>query len=232
MVEAVLFDLGNTLVGYFDRSEFPAVLREAILGVRDTLRTRGLPSVPDEAIWPRVREEDREAEDYRVRPLMGRLERIFGLDAGVWPELDTELGRAFVRPIFARAQRYEDALPTLQGLRSKGIKTAILSNTPWGSPGNLWREELDRQGLREQVDVAVFCTDVGWRKPARPIFQFALEELKAEPGNCVFVGDDARWDLVGPQALGMKVILIDRRGTMAPAGMEPIRTLYELEKRL
>jgi len=45
------------------------------------------------------------------------------------------------------------------------IKTAIVSNSPWGSSANAWRHELMRHGLLERVDAAVFCGDVGWRKP-------------------------------------------------------------------
>ena len=36
--------------------------------------------------------------------------------------------------------------------------------------------------------------------------------------------DDPRWDLIGPRALGMKAVIIDRRGFVR--GMERIRTLY------
>jgi putative hydrolase of the HAD superfamily len=140
--------------------------------------------------------------------------------------------RRFMVPIFGQGWLYPDTMSTLEALRDKGFKTAIVSNTPWGSPAALWRQEIERLGLRERVDVDVFCDDVGWRKPAPQIFEYVLQELDVEPGDCLFVGDDPRWDLVGPRALGMEAILIDRAGTMQVAGEEPIHSLDELWERL
>jgi len=107
-----------------------------------------------------------------------------------------------------------------------------VSNTPWGSPASLWREEIERLGLSEYVDVLVFCTDVGWRKPAKQIFEFALEKLQALPQDCIFVGDHPGWDLTGPRAVGIEAILIDRRGAMHDTGEDSIQNLHELWSRL
>ena len=233
MKNAVLFDLGNTLVQYFEKSEFPDILEQAIAEVQNYLHQKGLLSVSPEAMWRRVRDENYEARDYRVRLLEERLVRIFRLDDSVQASgLIMAMCRCFMKPIFARGRCYEDALPTLQGLRFGGFKTAIVSNTTWGSPAVLWREEIERFSLSKYADVVVFCTDVGWRKPARQIFEFTLEKLQALPQHCIFVGDDPRWDLVGPRAVGIEAVLIDRRGTMYDAGEDSIQNLHELWGRL
>ena len=157
--EFVLFDLGNTLASYYALPDFPPILRAAI---GETERFAGT-----KAQWERVAAEDFEAKDFQVRPLEGRLQRIFP-DAA-WTETRAlEACRCFMKPIFALARVYDDVLPTLGALRAGGIKTAIVSNTPWGSPAALWREEMARLGLADAVDVLVFCADCGWRKPARP----------------------------------------------------------------
>lgn len=44
------------------------------------------------------------------------------------------------------------AISVLQKVRELGLRTAIVSNTPWGSPGEPWRRELDRldaQGAKQ-----------------------------------------------------------------------------------
>jgi putative hydrolase of the HAD superfamily len=228
MKEVVLFDLGNTLVQYYEPSEFPFILTQAILQVRSDLLDRGLPCCSLEALWPRVNAENHEAGDHRVRPLEGRLARIFQLDLDQAADVTESICRCFLQPIFARGHPYEDTLPVLRELKRKGRRTALVSNAPWGSPAWLWREELARLGLAEWLDAVVFCTDVGWRKPARPIFQLALERLQARPHDCLFVGDDPRWDLAGPQALGMEVILIGRRGAYSDPAIKAIRNLHEL----
>jgi len=83
--------------------------------------------------------------------------------------------------------------------------------------------------LRELVNADVFCRDVGWRKPAKQIFQFALEKLQTSPKECIFVGDDPNWDVAGARDAGMKAILIDRRGQFQEA--DSIKNLYELLDR-
>ncbi len=233
MKKAVLFDLGNTLVQYYVSAEFPEILRDAISEVQGYLRERGLLKVSPEVMWQRVEEENHEAEDNRVRLLEDRLVRIFQLDsAGLSAGVKTEMCRCFLKPIFARARGYDDAIPALKELRGRGLKTAIVSNTPWGSPGAIWREEIERLGLAEHADAVVFCDDVGWRKPAREVFEFALEKLGVVPEECVFVGDDPRWDLLGPRGMGIEAVLVDRTGGMNVPGENPIGNLRQLPDRL
>jgi len=233
MKNTVLFDLGGTLVEYFERSEFPNILKQAINEVQSYLSQRRLLQISPEVMWRRVSEEDYEAKDYRVRPLEERLARIFQLDdLAQSSDLVKAMCQCFMKPIFARGRCYEDTLPTLQELRSRGFKTAIVSNTTWGSPANLWREEIKRLGLSAYVDVVVFCRDVGWRKPAKQIFEFTLKKLQVLPQHCIFVGDDPRWDLVGPRAVGIEALLIDRQGTSQDFREESIKNLYELPGRL
>ena len=231
MKTAILFDLGGTLAEYYDRSQTAAVLDEALAEVQKFLEEASLLGAAPEAALQQMHSE-REAGDYRVRPLVERLMRVFELD-GLDPSgnLALEMCRRFLRPIFARGRCYEDTLPVLRKLRSRGLKTAIVSNTPWGSPGALWREELARLGLSDLVDAAVFCTDVGWRKPARQIFDFALERLHATPQESLFVGDHPVWDIAGARGAGIDALLIDRYGNVQ--GEEPvIHNLYELANGL
>jgi putative hydrolase of the HAD superfamily len=234
MKNVILFDLGNTLVRYYVRSQFPGILQKAIADVQDYLREESiLKEVSEKSIWNRVEKEDYEAEDHSTMPLESRLVRIFQLDgSAISSDAIMTMCRRFMKPIFALAHRYDDVLPVLRELGDRGIRKAIISNTPWGSPADLWREEMERLDLRKQVELIVFCRDVGWRKPARQIFEYTLEKLQVEPQECVFVGDDPRWDLAGPRSIGMQAILIDRRGVAQEAEEKPIKNLYELLSRL
>ena len=85
-----------------------------------------------------------------------------------------------------------------------------------------------RIGLHEQMDALVFDRDVGWRKPARPIFEFALEKLHANPDECIFVGDERRWDVDGSQAFGIDAILIDRRRNKLTTEERTVKDLFHL----
>ena len=112
------------------------------------------------------------------------------------------------RSIFATARLDPDAIPILEILRARGQSLAIVSNTPWGSGAAAWREELTRHGLLAAVDAAVFCTDVGFRKPHPAPIRRALETLNVSPEDAIFVGDDMRWDVLGSRAAGVRPLLL------------------------
>lgn len=234
MKKAVLFDLGNTLAFYFERNEFPIILRQAITQVQSYLNSKGMLNVSPEEMWRRVQEEDYESDNHKVRPLEERLIRIFQLNHSTLPSnMVMTMCRHFMKPIFARSNRYPDTLPTLKELKSRDFKTAIVSNTTWGSPANLWREEIERLSLSQYMDAVVFCRDVGWRKPAKQIFECTLKKLNALPRDCIFVGDDPRWDVTGPQAIGISPIIIDRKGLIQHVEKAPIiKNLGELCQKL
>src|SRR5262245_51421157 len=206
-VRAVLFDLGNTLVRYYGSSEFPEVLRRCLQECVTTLGLQ-LDSIRDGQLFERALLLNREQPDLAVRPLAARLDELFGSYQHIDQAAAAVLSAAFMRPIFAMARLDPTALPVLERLRSFGVKTAIVSNTPWGSPADLWRDELTRHGLLDKVDAAVFCMDVGWRKPHRAPFDRALSVLGVAPSEAIFVGDDQRWDVVGAHDAGLRPVLL------------------------
>lgn len=144
-----------------------------------------------------------ERVDHRVRPLAERLVEVFDLDARLQPaELLARLCEAFMGPIFATARLDEAAIDVLREIKRLGVRAAIVSNTPWGSPATAWRSELARHGLLDRVDAAVFCVEVGRRKPAAQPFARALQLLGVAPHRAWFVGDDPIWDVAGARAAG------------------------------
>jgi putative hydrolase of the HAD superfamily len=225
---AIVFDLGGTLVEYYDRDAFPPILENSIRAVQDALAESARPVATWDMVWRRTLEQNFEASDHRVRPLAERLATIFGLSAADQYIDMSRLSRAFMQPIFSLARVYDDAVPTLEQLRASHLRIAIASNTPWGSPPDLWHEELIRLGLAKHVDEIVFCCDVGWRKPDPQILELVAGRLGASIAECLFVGDDPRWDIVGAQAAGMDAILLDRRNKYHCADVLRLPTLEAL----
>lgn len=215
MAKTVLFDLGDTLVHYYRREEFPYLLERGLAGVAGRLAKDGAAPSPDSAtVRQRAAEENHEAPDHRVRPLEGRLARIFAVEVsralGLCPD--------FMAPIFGAARVFPETVPVLRELRARGIRTAVVSNSPWGSPADLWRGELRRLGLAPLLDAAVFCGDVGWRKPDPRIFRYAIDRLQVPPSDVLYVGDDPRWDRPDPATLGLRSILVERGSYVADGG--------------
>lgn len=221
---AVLFDLGNTLVGYYRSGEFEPVLRRCVTGMLAVVREHAPHRETDFATaFERAWDCNRERDDGRVWPLAERCARIFGLDSNETARLSEPLSEAFLAPIFALARPDPAAVRVLREIKSLGIKCAIVSNTPWGSPAAPWRAELARLELLAEVDAAVFCVDAGWRKPAPQVFAHALRLLDVPASSAWFVGDEPRWDVDGARSAGLRPWLVVPAG--APAAVEGCTTL-------
>jgi putative hydrolase of the HAD superfamily len=82
--------------------------------------------------------------------------------------------------------------------------TALVSNA--FDPGWLLRNDLERMGLAGRLDLAVFSSEVGKRKPHPSIFEAALGGLGVEPEDALFVGDSLYHDVGGASALGMTTV--------------------------
>jgi FMN phosphatase YigB (HAD superfamily) len=224
-IRAVLFDLGNTLVGYYTLAEFPSILRRCL---RRCLEVQGWSGDAgrEEALFERALRLNQERADFAVRPLSNRLSELFDSHGTLDEFTLVSLGECFMQPIIDLARPDPQALIVLESLRRRGIKTAIVSNTPWGSPASAWRKELARHGLLQNLDAVVFCVDVGWRKPHRAPFDRALALLSSAPSEAVFVGDDPRCDVVGAQNAGLRPVLLESQAR-APR-LETIQNLRDL----
>lgn len=232
MTSAVLFDFGNTLAEYYRREDFGPVLERCVTLTRQRVQETVRDVVNLETAMQRAVALNREAGDFRINPMADRLACIFDLDEETKTELGESLCESFLAPIFEVGRLYNDTQPTLELLNSLGYKTAIVSNTPWGSPPELWRREFQRLGLPPLVDAIVLCGDIGWRKPAQQVFQHATDLLGVSSDQCVFVGDDLEWDIAGSTAAGMRPVLIDRDDRNPDFSGERIRSLSDLAEML
>ena len=89
-------------------------------------------------------------------------------------------------------------------------------------PGWILLRDLEEMGLAERLDVAVFSSDVGLRKPRPEIFERALVELGVAPERTLFVGDRLREDVGGAHELGMRTVqALWFRAEESANGIEP-----------
>lgn len=135
-----------------------------------------------------------------------------------------ELYDRFARP--DAWEPYDDAAEALDALGERGIARAVVSNWDERLPG-----VLDGLGLGRRLEAVVYSAAVGYEKPDPRVFRAALGRLGVGPGEAVHVGDRRREDVEGAAAVGMRAVLLDRRGT-AEGVPEPasavVRSLAEL----
>jgi putative hydrolase of the HAD superfamily len=96
-----------------------------------------------------------------------------------------------------------DALETLGFLRANGYKVGLISDCSTEVP-TAWKDTL----LAPLIDVPVFSCVAGIKKPDPRIYRMALERLRVEAKNCLYIGDGSSQELSGAQKVGMHPILI------------------------
>jgi HAD superfamily hydrolase (TIGR01509 family) len=198
VLDAVLFDWGDTLMRWSPSDDlleaghaagFAAIGREPTAGITDRFREAYLarffaPGVIEEIEYP--------AE---VRALLAE----FGVQID-----DDELMRflAAEHDAWAPARQLADTTHALlETLRERGYKLALVSNA--FDPPELLHHDLDQLGIAARLDVALFSSELGRRKPDPAIFREALGRIDVTPERALFVGDTLATDVAGASALGM-----------------------------
>jgi hypothetical protein len=102
-IKAVLFDLGNTLVGYYTSAEFPTVLRRCLRRCSE-VQGWSADAARQEELFERALQLNQERADFAVRPLGERLRKLFDQQGTLDDVALARLSAAFMEPIFDRAQ--------------------------------------------------------------------------------------------------------------------------------
>ncbi|HEY7003664.1 MAG TPA: HAD family hydrolase [Gaiellaceae bacterium] len=204
MIDAVLFDWGDTLFQF----EFDEALLEAGWEA-------GLAAVGRDALPPHAEAAARFRERYM--PLLwqpGSLEEVEypGLVRQCLAELGVEVsGDELDRFLAAEHSAWDEARllgdtthALLDVLHDWGLKTGLVSNA--FDPPALLHRDLEQMGLAHRLDVAVFSSETGMRKPHPLIFEAALGRLGVQAGRAVFVGDRRYEDVRGAKEVGMTAV--------------------------
>ena len=95
----------------------------------------------------------------------------------------------------------DGAVDLLAALRTRGVRTGVISNFDYRLP-----RLLAALGLSELLDVVVLPADAGAAKPSSRIFACALDRLGVRPNEAVYIGDDADDCIAGAQSAGLHAI--------------------------
>jgi len=108
-------------------------------------------------------------------------------------------------------QPYADVQPALQRLRTR-YTLASLSN------GNA---DLGRIGLAPLFGVSLNARQIGVAKPHPRCFQHLARELRLDPRDILYVGDDPFLDVDAARAAGLRTAWMNRSHTPWPPNLEP-----------
>ncbi len=108
-------------------------------------------------------------------------------------------------------QTHADVAPALARLRRR-YALASLSN------GNA---DLHSIGLAHAFTVSLNAGQIGAAKPERRCFERLAHELKARPGEILYVGDDPLLDVAAARAAGCRTAWMNRRSLEWPQDLAP-----------
>ena len=130
--------------------------------------------------------------------------------------------------LYLKLDPYPDAVEVLRSLKSRGMRTAILSN---GSPSML-DSAARAAGLDKYLELVLSVEDVGIYKPSRRVYRHALHKLGLHEAPAVCFVSANSWDAQAAAQFGFQAVRVDRFGLPddnipgKPAAM--IKSLTEL----
>lgn len=210
MIEAVLFDLGDTLLD-FDPLPRRQLFESAAHATYDHLKGQGcnLPTfkkyfglhiraVQWAYIWASLR--GREIDSFRALQQWCTKQGYPNDDQSI-----RELIWMWYQPTIPRSTVAPDVIPALRQLQVDGLRLGLVSNTLL--PGCVLDRHLEMVGLLDFFPIRIYSSEVGYRKPKKIIFQAALDALRLPANRCLFVGDLVKTDIKGGRRMGMTTIL-------------------------
>jgi len=236
--QAVLFDLGQTLLDYGPHSrwrEFRIQRMRELYPLATQLWGAICLSADEfgEAVGGGIQTDRmREVEHNGIAvPFRERLREAL---AGVGIRADDggieRMAEAFNEPIREWPRPFPETPAALERLRSRGVKLAIITNAPWDTAGELLYSDLERYGLRGFFGAFVGSGEVPWRKPHPEFMWTAASGLGVAPEQCLVVGDNLMADIAGATAAGMKSAWMDRDGAAAPDEPRPDWVVKSLDE--
>ncbi len=205
VLDAVLFDWGHTLMDWVPDVELLEAGHRAgleALGRRDLAERERVTARFRDAYYPALEAADDTVDEVEYPGLVRQCLADVGVDVddeGLARFLEAE------HDAWTPARRLgAQTHALLESLRARGLKLGLVSNAfdpPW-----LLHRDLERLGVADRLDAAVFSSEVGRRKPDAEIFERALDELGVGASRTLFVGDSLHHDVGGAARLGMTTV--------------------------
>ncbi len=214
-IKAVLFDLDNTIL---DRTRTFSNFTHAFIS--NYFRHIEFPQSIYETIIERDQDGYKDKNElfaelidllpWQARPRLEELMGFYGAEY-VGNAIPMNLAREVVLEL---KKRYKT------GLITNG-KTAI----QYG--------KIDRLGIRDDFDLILVSEEAGIKKPDPRIFELALERLRLQPEECVYVGDHPVNDMEGASQIGIGGIWMKvNQPWREELSARPLHTIRQLEELL
>lgn len=166
----------------------------------------------------------RSKDHYRIDLSLMRRDMLAHLAMNFGYEADSMAEEGF--QLFYRLRHdvsfFDDVFPVLERLKGR-YRLGSISNGNASAGLTL---------LNDYFEYFINASDVMARKPDARIYQAFCDYMKINPEQCLYVGDDPEYDVVGARDAGMKTIWVNRNSMDWPVEFMPaqveISNLHQL----
>lgn len=206
MFQAVVFDIGETLVGYDKPLSWSGLYRPALEYIAEECKFNFTESDYQCAIEILTKYNTRiNPREYEVSSTQIFEEIVSSLNLLV-KNIDDMIYR-----FFSYFRRESFVYPEVEGvliqLSARGIKIGTLSDVAYGMDNEYVFQDIET--LKKYIDYPLTSNDVGYRKPCTQGLELLARKMKIDISECVFVGDEEK-DMVCANAAGAYSVLINR----------------------
>lgn len=159
---------------------------------------------------------DRQAvssKDVRMNPMYLPEKRV--MHAEEYAALYMKLHNERIRPM-------DGVVEALDAMNELGLRLAVVTN----GIADTQREKLERFGLTERFEHIFIDTEIGYSKPDPRIFAYALDKMQLPAEDVWMIGDNIRWDVGGPQQIGITGVWINSKRVVLPENYEIVPDLH------
>jgi len=207
---AIIFDWGGTLTPWHCvdlEEQWRVFARQVHAEEAQALSLAGRVMAAEEAAWVRSRTEHSSARLHEILAEAGLA------DGDLRREAALAAYQEFWEPhTFTDKQ----VRPLWEGLRKRGVRVGVLSNTIW--PREYHRGVFERDGVLDLIDADIYSSELDWTKPHPEAFRAAAAALGVDPSETVYVGDRPFEDIHGSQLAGMRAIWVPH--SQIPVGQQ------------
>lgn len=224
-IEHIFFDLDHTLWDFEKNSAltFQQIFKEQEITLDfDKFLEVYIPL--NLKYWRLFREDKISKEELRYRRLHDVFEK---LNYSVTDELIHQISEDYIKYLSDYNFLIEGALEILEYLKLK-YQLHIITN----GFKEVQHKKIIKSGIRDFFNLVVTSESVGLKKPNPKIFDFALQEVNAEPEKCVMIGDSLEADVKGAIDMKMQAIFYNPNKEIGIPNVQSISSLLEIKQFL
>ncbi len=225
MFQAVVFDIGQTLVDYRKPLNWSKLYRPAFAQIAEKYNYNfseeqyqlagNILAKYNTRINPR---------DYEVTSVQIFTEILHGMDINL--EDMEPIKESFYTYFRQDSSLFPDVEDTLRTLSANGIKLGTLSDVAYGMD-NIYAL-ADIASIIKYIEYPFTSNDTGYRKPCAKGLEILSEKMQTDISEIMFVGDEEK-DMVCARNAGAYAVLINREPVIKNYGQnKTIHTLTEL----